>query len=96
MDPRYLKKHGLALTEIKGVVAIGGAYDLVKYHKLLAYGIDGDGKGLGKEKADAHLVWIFGESKDEWVAASPTTYLEGCTMPMLIVGEKGPGMRRLP
>ena len=88
MDPRYLKKHGLELEEIKGVVAIGGAYDMVKYHAVLA----GPG-GIG-EKADAHLKWIFGDTKEEWIAASPTTYLQGCTMPMIIVGEKGPGMRR--
>jgi acetyl esterase/lipase len=88
MDPRYLKRHGLALEEIRGVVAIGGAYDLVKYHAALA----GDG-GLGKEKADAHLTWIFGDGEEQWVQASPATYLAGCRMPMVIVGEKGMGMR---
>ena len=88
MDPRYLKRHGLELREIRGVVAIGGAYDLVKYHAALA----GD-DGLGKEKADAHLIWIFGDSREGWVQASPATYLAGCAMPMVIVGEKGMGMR---
>jgi len=88
MDPRYLKLHGLGLAEVRGVVAIGGAYDMVKYHAALA----GD-DGLGKTRADAHLLWIFGDSKQEWVAASPATYLAGCTMPMVIVGEKGQGMR---
>jgi acetyl esterase/lipase len=88
MDPRYLKRHGLELEEIRGVVAIGGAYDLIKYHAALA-GPD----GLGKEKADAHLNWIFGDTREVWVEASPATYLAGCTMPMVIVGEKGMGMR---
>lgn len=88
MDPRFLKRHGLALDEIRGVVAIGGAYDLVKYHAALA----GE-NGLGKAKADAHLTWIFGDTEKEWIEASPATYLEGCTMPMVIVGEKGQGMR---
>ena len=88
MDPCYLQKHGLALDEIRGVVAIGGAYDMVRYHAALA----GE-NGLGKEKADAHLNWIFGKTKAEWVAASPATYLDGCTMPIVIVGEKGGGMR---
>ncbi|MHC4931751.1 MAG: alpha/beta hydrolase [Planctomycetota bacterium] len=88
MDSRYVRRHGLELKEIRGVVAIGGAYDLVKYHATLA-GPD----GLGKEKADAHLGWIFGETREGWVQASPATYLAGCTMPMVIVGEKGAGMR---
>ncbi|MHC4940136.1 MAG: alpha/beta hydrolase [Planctomycetota bacterium] len=88
MDPRYLKKHGLGLKEVRGVVAIGGAYDIVKYHAALAAA-----PSFGKERADAHLHWIFGESEEEWIAASPATYLEGCTMPMVIVGEKGQGMR---
>ena len=93
VDPRYLKAHGLGIDSIKGVVAIGGAYDLIKYHQVLANGVEGE-QGLGKDKAYAHLAWIFGDTHEHWVQASPTTYLAGCKMPMLIVGEKGPGMRR--
>ena len=86
MDKRYLGEYGLALDEIKGVIAIGGGYDLVKYHAILK-------TGMG-EKADAHLQWIFGDTKEDWIAASPTTYLKGCSMPMLIVAEKGEAMRQ--
>lgn len=93
MDPRYLKKHGLGLDAVRGVIAIGGGYDLVKYHAILAHGLAGQ-PGLGPEKADAHLRWIFGETESDWIAASPTTYLKGCKTPMLIVGEKGVSMRR--
>lgn len=92
-DARYLKAHGLALTDIGGVIALGGGYDLVEYHALLAHGLDGQ-PGLGQEKADAHLHWIFGATKREWIAASPTTYLAGCETPMLIVAEKGAAMTR--
>jgi acetyl esterase/lipase len=87
MDPRYLGKHGLKLAELRGVGAFGGGYDLVKYHAILA-------SGGGKEWADAHLQWIFGDTREEWIAASPTTYLKGCTMPMYVVGEKGESMRQ--
>jgi len=59
MDPRYLKRHELGLDEVRGVIAIGGGFDLVKYHAILAHGIGGR-PGLGQEKADAHLKWIFG------------------------------------
>ena len=92
-DPRYLAAHGLGLKDVAGVIAVGGGYDLVKYHAILADGIDGE-PGLGKEKADAHLIFIFGDTVEDWIAASPTTYLEGCATPMLIVGERGASMRR--
>jgi acetyl esterase/lipase len=93
LDPRYLSKHGLGVGEIRGVIAIGGGYDLVKYHAILADGLDGE-PGLGKEKADAHLKWIFGDTEADWVAASPTTYLKGCETPMLVVAEREPSMVR--
>lgn len=93
LDPVYLGKFGLGVEEIRGVVPIGGGYDLVKYHAILAGGIDGE-PGLGKEKADAHLKWIFGDTEKDWVAASPTTYLKGCKTPMLVVAEREPSMVR--
>jgi acetyl esterase/lipase len=93
LDPRYLGKHGLEVSEIRGVIPIGGGYDLVKYHAILAHGIDGE-PGLGKEKADAHLTWIFGDTEADWVAASPTTYLKGCKVPMLVVSESERSMRQ--
>ena len=93
LDPRYLATHGLGTGEIRGVIAIGGGYDLVKYHAILADGLDGE-PGLGKEKADAHLKWIFGDTEADWIAASPTTHLKGCTTPMLVVAEREPSMRR--
>jgi acetyl esterase/lipase len=93
LDPRYLAEHGLGVGEIRGVIPIGGGYDLVKYHAILANGLDGE-PGLGKEKADAHLKWIFGDTEADWVAASPTTYLSGSKVPMLVVAEREPSMRR--
>lgn len=93
LDPRYLARHGLGAEDVRGVVAIGGGYDLVRYHAILADGLDGE-PGLGREKADAHLRWIFGDTEADWVAASPTTYLEDCRTPMLVVAEREPSMRR--
>jgi acetyl esterase/lipase len=89
LDPRYLAKHGLEVAEIRGVIPVGGGYDLVKYHAILANGLDGE-PGLGKDKADAHLKWIFGDTEADWVAASPTSYLKGCKTPMLVVAEREP------
>jgi len=93
LDPRYLGRHGLGVEEIRGVIPIGGGYDLVKYHAILADGLDGE-PGLGREKADAHLKWIFGDTEADWVAASPTTYLKGCRIPMLVVAERDPSMKQ--
>ena len=80
-DARYLKKYGLERNAIKGVVAIGGAYDMVAYHGTLA------GGPMGKSGADAHLIWILGDGPEQWKHASPTTYLEQETVPMLIVSD---------
>jgi len=93
LDPRYLARHGLEPAAIRGVVPIGGGYDLVKYHAILADGVEGEA-GLGREKADAHLRWIFGDTVNDWIAASPATYLAGCRIPMLVVAEREPSMRR--
>lgn len=93
LDPRYLGKHGFGVEEIRGAIPVGGGYDLVKYHAILANGLDGE-PGLGKEKADAHLTWIFGDTEADWVAASPTTYLKGAKVPMLVVAERDPSMKQ--
>lgn len=85
MDPRYLKAHGVPITAIRGSIPIGGAYDLTKYHSRLI-------EGLGKEKADAHLEYIFGKPED-WVAASPTTYVKDAKVPMLVITEDDDGFQ---
>ncbi|MFC1746164.1 carboxylesterase family protein [Candidatus Riflebacteria bacterium] len=81
LDHRYLKEAGLTKQIIKGVIPAGGAYHLVKYHNRLV-------KGLGKDKADAHLKTIFGTDETYWIEASPVNYLKGCTIPMLVITEE--------
>jgi hypothetical protein len=58
---------------------------LTKYHERLA-------GGMGKELADAHLEYIFGTPED-WVAASPTTYVKDAKVPMLVITEDDEGFQ---
>jgi hypothetical protein len=85
LDPRYLKAHELPVTAIRGSIPVGGGYELTKYHGRLV-------EGMGKEVADAHLEQIFGKPED-WIAASPTTYLKDAKVPMLVITEDDPGFQ---
>ena len=85
LDPRYLKAHDLPITAIRGAIPVGGGYELTKYHARLA-------EGMSKELADAHLEYIFGKPED-WVAASPTTYVKDAKVPMLVITEDDPGFQ---
>jgi hypothetical protein len=85
LDPRYLKAHGLPLTAIRGSIPVGGGYELTKYHERLV-------GGMGQELGDAHLEYIFGTPED-WVAASPTTYVKDAKVPMLVITEDDEGFQ---
>jgi dienelactone hydrolase len=84
LDPRYLKAHDLPITAIRGSIPVGGGYELTKYHERLKEGMP--------EIADAHLEYIFGKPED-WVAASPTTYVKDAKVPMLVITEADEGFQ---
>jgi len=85
LDPRYLKAHDLPVTAIRGSIPIGGGYELTKYHAHLV-------EGMSKQLADDHLEYIFGKPED-WVAASPTTYVKDAKVPMLVITEDDKGFQ---
>jgi dienelactone hydrolase len=85
LDPRYLKAHDLPITAIRGSIPVGGGYELTKYHTHLA-------EGMNQKLADDHLEFIFGKPED-WVAASPTTYVKDAKVPMLVITEDDPGFQ---
>ncbi len=87
LDTTYLEELGISPDAIKAVVSIGGAYDLVKYHKIL---VTNSKKGL----ADAHLKAVFGPEPELWRKASPTTYSKNCRVPMLVVAENNEPIRQ--
>jgi len=87
LDPRYLKELNISSSSIKAVIAVGGTYDLVKYHAFLV-------NEIGKDRADAHLKTVFGPTRELWQDASPTSYLQNCNVPMLAIAEKDKGLRQ--
>lgn len=86
-DSRYLNDLNITTGAISAVIAVGGAYDLVKYHEFLV-----DKKG--KDFADAHLKTVFGPNDRFWEDASPTNYLQNCNVPMLVIAERDEGLRQ--
>lgn len=87
LDSRYLKELNISTGDIKAVIAVGGTYDLVKYHEYLV----GE---IGKDRADAHLIAVFGPTAELWQDASPASYLQNCNIPMLVIAEKDKGLRQ--
>jgi acetyl esterase/lipase len=87
LDSRYLKELNVSSGAIKAVISVGGAYDLVKYHEFLV-------NEIGRDRADAHLKAVFGPTSELWRDASPTSYLQNCSVPMLLIAEKDKGLRQ--
>lgn len=79
-DPQYLKAQGLTFKAIKAVIPIAGAYDIAAYH-------DTHYRYNGPEMAEKHVNAVFGSSKAELVDASPTSYIDNLTVPMLLISE---------
>ncbi|MEL7030991.1 MAG: alpha/beta hydrolase [Pseudomonadota bacterium] len=79
MDGRYLDAHGLAVSEIRGAVPVAGGYDLEGYYQAIE-------AGMGEETAIGHVLGVFGP-RDSLPDASPISYLDSATIPMLVLTE---------
>jgi acetyl esterase/lipase len=79
MDERYLKNHGLSASNIRGILPIGGTYDIAHYYQVLSAG--------DKKLADSHVKGVFGSTEKEWLDASPTHYIQHLRVPMLLISE---------
>jgi hypothetical protein len=79
MDERYLKKYGLSADQIKGILPIGGTYDIAHYYQVLSAG--------DKQLADSHVKGVFGSTEKQWLDASPTHYMQHMRVPMLLISE---------
>lgn len=79
-DPKYLEAEGLSLEHIKGVIPIAGAYDIPAYY-------DTHLKFNGIDLAENHVKGVFGDTRKELHAASPTTHLKNLITPMLLISE---------
>lgn len=78
LDETYLKEVGLSKNVIKGLIPISGTYDVVNYHEVFA-------TGNNPELAKLHVEAVFGDSKEDFINASPTSYLENLGIPMLLI-----------
>ncbi len=79
MDATYLAAHDLAVSDIRAALPVAGGYDLEAYYQA----IEG---GLGEEIAVGHVLGVFGP-RETLPQASPLTYLETATIPMLVMTE---------
>ena len=79
MDARYLKAQGLSQEHIRGIIPVGGTYDIENYHSVFV----GNPRDLDK----LHVESVFGETAEGWRDASPTNYVEQLRVPMLLMSE---------
>lgn len=80
LDLQYLGKYGLSSKNIKGIIPMAGAYDISQYHQVFL-------NGTRKELADLHVKAVFGDTESDFVAASPTNYLDQLSVPILLISE---------
>lgn len=78
LDSTYLNKVGLSTSIFKGVIPISGAYDIIDYHEVLL-------NGGRPELAKLHVEAVFGSTVEGFKKASPSTYLDNLSTPMLLV-----------
>lgn len=79
MDGRYLAAHGLAVSDMLAAIPVAGGYDLEDYY----IAIEG---GMGQEAAVGHVLGVFGP-REGLPEASPMTYLQDASIPMLVLTE---------
>ncbi|MEM9572579.1 MAG: alpha/beta hydrolase [Pseudomonadota bacterium] len=79
MDERYLGAHDLSVSDMVAAVPVAGGYDLEGYYVAIE-------DGLGEETAIGHVLGVFGP-RETLPDASPLTYLEDASIPMLVLTE---------
>ena len=79
MDERYLAAHDLTVSDMVAAVPVAGGYDLEGYYVAIE-------DGLGEETAIGHVLGVFGP-RETLPDASPMTYLETASVPMLVLTE---------
>lgn len=79
MDERYLTTHDLSRSDIRGAIPVAGGYDLEGYYLAIE-------EGLGEDVAVGHVLGVFGP-RDGLADASPLSYLQEASVPMLVLTE---------
>ena len=86
-NPRYLAEQNVSLKSIKGAISIEGMYDVGRYRKVLI-------ELAERKMAEAHIQAAFGTQEENWRDASPTNYLSGNTVPILVITGEEEGFQR--
>ena len=81
MDSAYLSQQDLPKDLIKGVIPVSGTFDIPHYRQILT-------EGLSADFANRHIGSVFGLTEEEMADASPTSYLEGFDIPMLLISDR--------
>ena len=85
MDARYLEKYQLSPELIRGIIPIGGTYDINHYYSVFKEHENPDRRPL----AETHVMDVFGNDIEAFADASPVTYLDKLDTPMLLISESG-------
>ena len=80
LDHQYLEEVGLPKDIIKGMIPISGTYDIMNYHDVFK-------NGNNPELAVSHVEAVFGDTTEDFINASPTTYLNNLGIPMLLISD---------
>ncbi len=80
LDNRYLQNVGLDKSNIKGVIPISGTYDILDYKNAFA-------NGSRPELVEQHVHAVFGDTEQEHLDASPTTFIKEISVPMLLISD---------
>lgn len=80
LDSTYLNQVGLSHKIFKVIIPISGTFDIVDYHSVLL--------NSGRpELAELHVEAVFGEGIESFRQASPVTYLDHLSVPVLLISD---------
>lgn len=80
LDSTYLNQVGLSHRIFKGIIPISGTYDIINYHNVLL-------NSNRPELANLHVEAVFGKGTEAFKQASPVTYLQNLSIPLLLISD---------
>ncbi|MFY0592232.1 alpha/beta hydrolase fold domain-containing protein [Roseivirga sp.] len=80
LNDKYIKAQDLPEDIFKGIIPISGAYDIANYHEVFK-------NGSQPELAELHVEAVFGNTQEAFAEASPMTFLDNLSTPLLIMSD---------
>ncbi|MGR3808953.1 alpha/beta hydrolase fold domain-containing protein [Jiulongibacter sp. NS-SX5] len=80
LDNSYLNEVGLSPEIFKGVIPVSGTYDIVDYFNVLS-------NSSRPELGVLHVEAVFGKGKEIFKQASPISYLQNLSIPLLVISD---------